>query len=157
MSERGLRLLRTADAQISELIELFSGRDDAVLAEPCRDRAKLADGTIGAVAWHTAENYRRIAGFVNNQPDSGHADVRPAQAVTLPELVGLLTSGRDALQSLGDLSDAQLNTVPPAGAMRFCDGRRTLQEVITALLAHQANNVETLKAAASRHGIEIAQ
>jgi hypothetical protein len=157
VSERALQLQRTAHAQIAELIELFSGRDDAVLAEPCRGRAKLADGTIGAVAWHTAENYGRIARFVCNQPDGGHTDARSAQAITLPELVGLLIGGRDALQPLGDLSDAQLNTVPPAGAMRFCDGRRTLQEVITRLLAHQANNVETLKTAASQCGIEGAR
>jgi hypothetical protein len=147
VSEQGVRLLRTADAQILELIELFSGRDDGVLTEPCPARAKLADGTIGAVAWHTAENYRRIARFVSDQPDGGHPNARSASDITLSALGRLLVSGRDALQSLGDLSEERLNAVPPAGAMRFCDGRRTLQGVLAGLLTHQANNVQALKIA----------
>jgi hypothetical protein len=147
MSEQGQQLRRTADAQISELIELFSGWDDGVLARPCPDRAKLADGTIGTVAWHAAENYGRIAAFLNDQPDGGHAGARPSQDITLLELEQLLVLGRDALQTLGDLSEERLNAVPPAGAMRFCDGRRTLQEVLVGLFAHQAHNVETLKTA----------
>jgi hypothetical protein len=147
MSEQGLRLLRTADAQISELIAALSARDDAVLAEPCTARAKLGDGTIGAVAWHTAENYGRIAGFVNDEGDTGHANVRSTQDITMLELRQLLLRNRDALQPLGGLSDKSLAAVPPAGAMRFCDGRRTLGEVLTGLLTHQANNVHALQVA----------
>jgi hypothetical protein len=149
MSEQARQLLRTADAQIAELIELFSGRDDGVLARPCPERAKLADGTVGAVAWHTAENYRRIAGFLNDQPDGGHPLARSAQDVTIPALLRLLIGGRDSLGILGELSDERLNAVPTARAIRFCDGRRTLQQVVSGLLNHQAHNVETLKAAAS--------
>jgi hypothetical protein len=149
MSEQGLQLLRTADAQISELIELFCDRDEAVLARPCRDRAKFGDGTIGAVAWHTAENYGRIASFLAGQANSEHADGRSAQAITVPALLALLISSRSALQLLGSLSRERLNTVPPTGAIRFCDGQRTLEEVVTGLLTHQAHNVAALKAAAS--------
>jgi hypothetical protein len=149
MSRQGLKLLQTADAQISELIELFSGRDDGVLARPCPARAKFGDGTIGAVALHTAENYARIATFLDNQPDNGHADARPVQAVTVPALLKVLNGSRDALRLLGDMSEERLSEVPPAGTMRFCDGRRTLEEVVTGQLTHQARNVEMLKAAAS--------
>jgi hypothetical protein len=149
MSEQSTQLLRTAHTQISELIELFSGRDEDVLAGPCPGRAKLGDGTIGAVALHTAENYARIASFLANQSDGGHADARSGRAITLPALLELLVGSRDALQLLGNLSDERLGTVPPAGLLRFCDGNRTLQEVLAGMLAHQAHNVETLKAAAS--------
>ena len=149
MSEQGLQLLRTADAQISELIELFSGREDGVLARPCTERARLADGTVGVVAWHTADNYRRIASFLNNQPDSGHPDARSAKDVTIPALQQLLTSSRESFARLDELSEERLNAVPAASAMRFCDGERTLQQVVRSLLVHQAHNVDTLKAAAS--------
>ena len=73
MSEQGVRLLRTADAQISELIAALSAREDSILAEPCPERAKLGDGTIGAVAWHTAAvagspwSFGRRAGWPGNR------------------------------------------------------------------------------------------
>jgi hypothetical protein len=149
MSQQGLQLLRTADAQISALIETFSARDEGVLRRRCPGRAKFADGTIGAVAWHTAENYGRIANFLNDQPDGGHADPQSGQAVTRSALLDLLSNSRDSLRVLGSLSEERLRAVPPAGSMRFCDGERTLQEVITALLSHQAHNVEALTGAAS--------
>jgi hypothetical protein len=148
MSEEGRELLSTADAQISELIELFSGADDGLLARPCSARAKLGDGTIGAVAWHTAENYGRIARFLEGQPDRGHADEGRARAITRPALLELLARSRDSLRLLGTVSKERLETVPAAGSMRFCDGKRTLHQVVIGLLTHQAHNVETLNAAA---------
>jgi hypothetical protein len=116
VSEQGVRLRRTAEAQILELIELFSGRDLGVLTEPCPDRAKLADGTIGAVAWHTAENYHRIARFVNDQPDGGHPNARSASGITLSALGRLLVSGRDALQE--DEPNCQTPRTLPAGSVK---------------------------------------
>lgn len=64
MTERGKQLHATADAQVGELIGLISALDEAALRRPCPGREKLGDGTVGASARHTADNYQRIAAFV---------------------------------------------------------------------------------------------
>ena len=68
MSERGTQLFQMADGQLSELIGLLSTCDEAGLILPCPGRQKLADGTVGAVATHTAANYVRIAGLIAADP-----------------------------------------------------------------------------------------
>jgi hypothetical protein len=64
MSERASQLHATADAQLDELIKLISSTDRSVLNQRCPGRERLGDGTIGALAAHTADNYQRIAIFV---------------------------------------------------------------------------------------------
>jgi hypothetical protein len=139
MSARAQRLHATADRQIAELTERLGAARDADFARPCPGRDKLGDGTIGAVAAHTAGNYRRIAAFV---ADDG-ADVEDGD----PPAV--LASVRVALSAIGRLSDEELDAVPAAGAMRFADGERTLEQVLTGLFRHQAHQVAALTAALS--------
>jgi len=64
MTERGQQLHATADGQIAGLIALMSTLDEAALRRPCPGREKLGDGTVAASARHTADNYQRIAVFV---------------------------------------------------------------------------------------------
>ncbi len=64
MSERGTQLFDTADGQISELIGLLSKSGEAALSLRCPGREKLGDGTVAALALHTADSYLRIAGFL---------------------------------------------------------------------------------------------
>ncbi len=75
MSERGTQLLETATGQIDELIGLISTRGGAALRVPCRGREKLGDGTVAACALHTADNYHRIAGFLQGQSDGWHHQI----------------------------------------------------------------------------------
>jgi hypothetical protein len=164
MSDRGLDLRRTADGQIAELIELLSTRGQIVLGLPCPGRQKLGDGTVAACALHTADNYHRIAGFLQGQSDGrhhrigrslhGHGDHKheggyTAEDIDLPALLDRLSAGRAALRALADLTDAQLDTVPPASEMKFCDGQRTLEQVVTNLLNHQSHQLDALKSAIS--------
>src|SRR3979411_558318 len=74
MNERGTQLQETANGQISELIGLISTRSEATLRLPCPGREKLGDGTVAACARHTADNYQRIAAFVqtSDRMSSGH-------------------------------------------------------------------------------------
>jgi hypothetical protein len=65
MSESGARLQQAADEQIAELIDLLSTSDQTALERPCPGREKLGDGTVAASAMHTADNYHRIADFLN--------------------------------------------------------------------------------------------
>lgn len=169
MGARGTELHATATTQISELIGLLSTRGEMVLTLPCPGREKLGDSTVGAVASHTANNYRRIGEFLEVTVDArrGHRPGRlgvaddwrhghtpgdhggdhSAQNLDLDDLLERLSAARDALGLLAELSDEQLDAVPPAGEMRFCDGRRTLEQIMASLLKHQRHQVDAVKAA----------
>ncbi len=162
MNERGTQLQETADGQISELIGLISTGGESALRLPCPGREKLGDGTVAACAMHTADNYHRIAGFLQGQRagahtriakflhrhgEDKHQDNYRADNIDLPALLDRLSSGQAALSPLADLTDEQLNTVPPASDMKFCDGQRTLEQIVTNLLNHQNHQLDAVKAA----------
>jgi hypothetical protein len=94
MTERGEQLYATADGQIAELIGLISTLDEATLRRPCPGREKLGDGTIAAAVRHTADNYRRIAAFVqtSDRMSGTHAPAQPA-GHRLPRFVRALGHG----------------------------------------------------------------
>ncbi len=183
MSERAEHLQTTAATQVGELIGLVSRADDATLRRPCPGREKLGDGTIGAMAAHTADNYQRIATLVtisqrmahrhgSRQQDrhripgslraSGHAPPSQnqhqanghshqagytAETAQPTEIARRLTAARQDLARIAQLTDQQLNTIPPKDSFRFCDGQRTLEQVLAGLLKHQDHQIKTLKAA----------
>ena len=162
MTQRGTQLQETANRQIDELIGLISTRGEAALRLACPGREKLGDGTIAACAMHTADNYHRIARFVQGQRRGGHIrsgkvlhrhgedkhqDDYRADNIDVPALHDRLSAGRAALSVLADLTEAQLDAVPPASEMKFCDGQRTVQQVVTNLLNHQNHQLDALKAA----------
>ena len=156
MSLRAQQLRETADRQVAELAERLSTTGEAALARPCPGREKLDDGTVGAVAAHTADNYRRIARFVAATQDAGeqrhsgeqhHPGQHGASLVELDILLARLADARDALAALGHLSDEQLDSVPPAGDMKFADGNRTLEQIVASLLKHQRHQIGALAAA----------
>jgi hypothetical protein len=82
--------------------------------------------------------------------DHGHGDHDGAYAAETVDLDGLLervSVARDALSVVGELTDAQLDAVPPADSFRFCDGQRTLEQVVAGLLKHQGHQVAAIRAA----------
>ena len=162
MNERGTQLQETANGQISELIALISASGEAGLRLPCPGREKLGDGTVAACAMHTADNYHRIAGFLQGQRGVGrtriakllhrhrgdqHRDNYQADDIELPALLDRLSAGRAALSVLADLTEAQLDSVAPASETKFCDGQRALQQIVTNLLHHQSHQLEALRRA----------
>jgi hypothetical protein len=181
MTERGKQLHATADGRIAELIDLISTLDDVTLRLPCTGREKLGDGTIGASARHTADNYKRIATFIQTSdgmsgthqptqhgghriprflraPAAGradHAEHGPgagpheytANDIDPGAVVRQLSASRETLSQIAELTDSQLDAIPPKGSFRFCDGQRTLEQVLASLLNHQRHQVEALKAA----------
>jgi hypothetical protein len=177
MRVRATKLSETADRQISELIDLLEAIHPAALSLPCPGREKLGDGTFGAVAQHTIDNYLRIAEFVaagtqlsvghgharsafrgqSTQPlahaprehSGDHAQQYTADSVDLTVLREQISAGHHRLARLGDLSDAQLDAVPPSGSFRFCDGQRSLEQVLTGVLKHQGRQIDALKAVVS--------
>jgi S-adenosylmethionine-diacylgycerolhomoserine-N-methlytransferase len=153
-SARGAALLAMATDQISELMGLLSTRGEPALTLPCPGRGKLGDGTVGATAAHTVGSYFRIAAFVRATVD-GRAEQRPhghnaehrAENVELDDLLARLSAARDALAPVAQLADAQLDLVPAASEMKFCDGRRTLEQILSSLFKHQRHQVDALTTA----------
>ncbi len=183
MTERSQQLHATADGQIAELIALISTPDDATLRLPCPGRERLGDGTIAACARHTADNYQRIADFVQTSDrmsgthapaqraghriprfvralghgPADHTEHRPraeqhdeqytAGDIDRNARVKQLTASRDTLARVAVLTDSQLDTIPPKDSFRFCDGQRTLEQILASLLKHQRHQVDALKTA----------
>jgi hypothetical protein len=179
MTERATRLHATADGQIAELIGLISAVNDATLRLPCPGREKLGDGTIAASARHTADNYQRIAEFVETSdrisgaheptqrgdrrvsrslravghrpskhaPNSPPAGEYTADNIDLDLLAKQLAATRAGLGRIAELTDSALDAIPPKDSLTFCDGQRTLEQVLAGLLKHQGHQVAALNAA----------
>jgi ubiquinone/menaquinone biosynthesis C-methylase UbiE len=153
-SARGAALLGTATDQISELISLLSTRGAAAVTLPCPGRGKLGDGTVGTTAAHTAGSYFRISAFVQATVDGqakhtpdGHDAEHRTENVELDDLLARLSAAREALTPLAELRDEQLDLVPAPNEMKFCDGRRTLEQILSSLLKHQRHQVDAVKTA----------
>lgn len=179
MSERAVQLFRAADEQIANLIALLGAADEQALHTTCPGREKLGDGTVAAVAMHTADNYHRIAEYLgagtrpgNHRPKRGHhipsfvgahsarggyghADggvEYAARSIDRQRLLERLATARARLSSLAELSDEQLSAVPLASEMRFADGQRTLEQIVVSLLNHQRHQCDALAAALPSSG-----
>jgi hypothetical protein len=179
MSERATQLFQTADDQISDLIALLDEADDAALHAPCAGREKLGDGSVAAVAMHTADNYHRIAEYLDADAQPGHrkagrrhripvfggAHNRPggqdhsggageyrSDKIDRRGLFERLETARARLSPLAELSDERLAGVPPASEMRFADGQRTLEQIVVSLLNHQHHQCGALSAALAGSG-----
>jgi hypothetical protein len=152
MSERGEQLLNTAERQISQVRALIAEGGEAFLRRPCPGREKLGDGSVAALASHTADTYHRIATFIA-RGESGHDRVagdhlHSAQRLDPDRLLGRLAAAQLVLAPLAELTDTRLDAVPAAGTARFCDGQRTVEQVVTSMLRHQSHQIEALTAAA---------
>ena len=155
MSDRATQLFHRANEQIAGLSELLSHRPSDALAQPCPGREKLGDGTVASTAQHITRVYRLLAQFVDEPREAPAAATHPQQthdvagegAAGRQDLLHQLTAANAALGNLAELSDAQLDSVPPAGSLRFCDGKRTLEEVIARVLGHQSHHIEAVRAA----------
>ena len=86
----------------------------------------------------------------HNGPDNHrHDEPYTAENASRADLAEQLSAARENLSGIAELTDRQLDTVPPKNSFRFCDGQRTLEQVLTALLKHQDHQVRALQAALS--------
>ena len=107
---------------------------------------------MGAGAGHMAERYHYLgrfletAGYVSGPP--GRANNHGHDHVADPsKMLDRLTGGKAPIGLVANLADEQLDSVPPARSGRFSHGRRTLEQVIDDVIAHQAALLVTLKQA----------
>jgi homoserine dehydrogenase len=147
MNECGSRLREMVDGQISELIAIVASLEETESRRPCPGREKLGDGTVAACASHTAETYHRIAGFRAGHSADRRDHVYGAQNADVHALLERLSTARTSLSVLANLTDKQHDAVPPATGIRFTDGQRTLEQVVTSMLKHQTHQIDALKAA----------
>ncbi len=83
-------------------------------------------------------------------PGAGaHEDQYAADNFDRGAVIEQLTASRNALGRIADLTDAQLEAIPPKDSFRFCDGERTLEQVVASLLKHQSHQIDALRAAIS--------
>jgi hypothetical protein len=62
-------------------------------------------------------------------------------------VVRQLSISRDTLGRIAELTDGQLDAIPPKDSFRFCDGQRTFEQVIAGLLKHQRHQLDALSTA----------
>jgi len=145
MAARAEVLHAKAIDQVDRLIDFVAGLDDADLRRPCPGREKLGDGSVGTLVAHTTANYERIAAFaVGAEVEGRHGHLAAAGGGEAEALRDGLAAARQNLGAIADLDDAHLDSIPPEGAFRFCDGNRSLEEVLTALLTHQSHQVDAV-------------
>ena len=165
MKERATNLLDEAERQIADLTSTIASANDNALELPCPGREKLGDGSVGAAATHAGDNYQRIAEFARS--DSSTRSHRPpkflrgrhgpsqhggggdhgADKISMQALLDRLASSGNAIAVLGGLTEQQLDAIPRASDLRFVDGTRTLEQILTAMLKHQAHQVEAISQA----------
>jgi hypothetical protein len=81
-------------------------------------------------------------------PGAGqHEDQYTADHIDPGGVVQQLSASRDTLGGIAQLTDSQLDAIPPKDSFRFCDGQRTLEQVLASLLKHQSHQLDALKAA----------
>lgn len=160
MSERGTALMTRASQQLEEVIEFFGRLDESDLGKPCPGGDEDA---VRGVATHIAQGYHffgrflQTAGYVPGAPATGtrhkrghqyrHGHGRALALKSLPAMVDKLRGAQAPIGLLADVTDEQLDSAPPEGSSRFSDGRLTLAQVINAVIAHQAAQLDMLKRA----------
>lgn len=149
MSERGTDLKRRVDRQMDDIAAAFANLGEADLTKP---DLKRKGRTVADAAAHIAEGYHFLvrflwsAGYVPGGSAGGHGHERPT-ALSLPELRQRLDDGRIEISVIADLTDQQLDSVPPPKSSRFSDGRRSLELAIEEVIAHQTQHLTDLKTA----------
>ena len=149
MTQRGTDLVEKVTRQIDDIAEVFDrlGEADLTRADPGREGR-----TIGEAAGHIAEGYHFLVRFLTS---AGHVPGRPpggsihgrGPEVAPPSLRARLAEARIEVGIIANLTDQQLDSVPPPKSSRFSNGRRTLEQLIEEVINHQEQHLNDLKSA----------
>ena len=178
MSRRAEQLHDRVDRQVSELLRLVNEQTDESLRRPCgREKlgdgslgaliahtadnweriSELAAGAVteraeqaqpGGAQPGGAHRAPRLLRALRHRHDDHGGGAYSAASADPTRIDRQLTSARMSLRRIATLTDPQLDAVPPAGSFRFCDGKRTLEQVMSALLKHQEQQLDAIRAAA---------
>ncbi len=134
--------LHTAD-RYQQIAEFLRGADKAPGGGSASKGAHRFPRFLLAGSHMTASHAER------DRDHGGHDGGYTAESVDLDGLLERVAAARGALGVLAELTDDQLDTVPPADSFRFCDGERTLEQVVAGLLKHQGHQVDAIRAASA--------
>ena len=125
-------------------IAAFLSETDRMAAghAPGRDRPHRMPRAL-RILGHRPPHTEHGSGGDRGQHDAPYT----ADNADLGALLEQLGTTRDALARAADLTDSQLDAIPPAGSARFADGKRTVEQVLVGLLKHQRHQLDALKAA----------
>jgi len=112
------------------------------------DRMSAGRGAGGNRA-HRIPRFLRAVGHgpTHHRPRGGHTDRYTADKIDPAALIGQLSRTRDSLGRIAELTNRQLDAIPPKDGFRFCDGQRTFEQVLASLLKHQGHQIDALTAA----------
>ncbi len=113
--------------------------------EPTKNGGHRIPRFLRALGHRPADH--RAASDAEHDPGSGHADQYSADNIDPAALTRQLSRTRNSLGQVAELTDRQLDAIPPKDSFRFCDGRRTVEQVLASLLKHQRHHVDALTAA----------
>jgi hypothetical protein len=83
-----------------------------------------------------------------HNPGAGqHDEQYTADNIDLTAVVTELSASRGSLGQIAELTDIQLDAIPPKDSSRLCDGQRTLEHVLASLLKQQSHQVDALNTA----------
>lgn len=117
--------MTTASRQLDEMADVVATLSEPDLRKPCPDDS--AGDTLGALAAHMAEGYHflgrflQAAGYVPGGPPSGnghghaHGHERAQPPAAASDVLARMTAGTAPIGLLADLTDEQLDSVPPEG------------------------------------------
>ena len=176
MSDRGAELMMQALDQVDEAAQTLEESTDSQLRKPYAENAEGHFATsVGGAAVHFAQGYGKLGKFLHEggyldvadrfAPGAGaggggghghghggghghgHGHGPGAHGdVTVPEVLKSLEKAREIIALLEELSDAQLDSIPPLLG-EWSDGERTLYSVLETIITHQAGHLGSLKAA----------
>ena len=81
----------------------------------------------------------------NGSDHASHGGPYTAENTDLVLVARQLSTTRERIGQIAQFTDRQLDAIPPEGTFRFCDGQRTLEQVLASLLKHQAHQLDSLK------------
>jgi hypothetical protein len=110
--------------------------------EPAQARAHRPPRFLGRLR-HKPPHGRHGPGGDPGQHEAPYT----ADNTDLGALIEQLGYTRASLARVAELSDGELDDVPPAGSFRFADGKRTVEQVLSGLFKHQRHQIDVLKTA----------
>jgi hypothetical protein len=150
VKRQGIELMEEVRRQLDEAEAVLGAMDDVDLTKHCPNEDGEVSGTVAAAAAHLAEGYGRLGRFLHSTvyapaaPERRHEHTAPPE--TVADVLYLLHGVEQTTPLLGELTDEQLDTVP-AKTNKFTYGERTLRDVITEMIAHQAAHLAGIKRA----------
>ena len=141
----GALIAHTADNYARITAFIADGERTTAQRAPARRRTHQVPHVIRALGHRASDPQQHGPGAHRGPGRHGHETQYSGAREKPDALAQRLTATRSALSRIADLDDEQLDAIPPKDSFRFCDGERTLEQVISALLKHQESQLTAVR------------